>query len=405
MTARLRILLSALLYGVLVGPVSGASEPPGLKSDHPDRYIVQKGDTLWDISGRFLNEPWRWPDVWQVNPQIENPHLIYPGDEIFLTYRDGRPIIRVRRGRRGVVYLSPKVRREPLGGEAIPPIPVSAIEPFLRRPRVVTEAEFDAAPYIASVGREALSARPDSKIYVRGIDSARNARYSVYRKGRAYVDPEAPEEVLGFEAIHVADAVLDSVGDPSTLFITSINREVLVGDRLVTIDRDEPHQAYLPRAPERDMSGQIISVFDGVSQIGQYQTVVVNLGLRDGLQPGHVFAVFQRGNVVEDPLAVDPEVAEFDRRAREREERIERDTAYAFVQGFGNAVEATSDFIAREARRWEIATTGEKPWAEMTLPEERAGTILIYRPFERLSYGLVMEATRAMHVYDSVKNP
>lgn len=405
MIASLRILLTALLLGALVGPVMAASNTPGLKSDHPQRYIVQKGDTLWDISGRFLNEPWRWPDVWRANPHIQNPHLIYPGDELLLTYQDGRPIIHVRRrGGRGVVHLSPQVRAEALE-LAIPTIPVDAIQQFLVRPQVVTDAQFDAAPYIVSVGREALLARPEGKIYVRGLQDNGITRYGVYRKGQAYLDPADGDTLLGFEALHVADAVFDAGGDPATLLVTAMKREVLVGDRLIAADTDDIYQSYLPRAAAPTLHGQIISVVDGVSQIGQYQTVVINLGVRDGIEPGHVFGVFQRGPLVQDPLARDPRDEEFEARAREREARIENDTPQAFVQGLGNAVEATSDFIAKEARRFELAFTNDKPWAEITLPEERAGTIMVYRPFERLSYGLVMEATRAMHVNDTIKAP
>lgn len=405
MIASRRIPLTALLLAVLMAPAMAASDTPGLKADHPQRYIVQRGDTLWDISGRFLDEPWRWPDVWQANPHIQNPHLIYPGDELMLSYQDGRPIIRVRRrGGRGVVQLSPQVRAAALA-QAIPTIPVDAIQQFLVRPLVVTDAQFDAAPYIVSVGKEALLARTDGKIYVRGLDGSGTIQYGVYRKGEAYLDPSNDGELLGFEALHVADAVLDTTGDPATLIVTGMKREVLVGDRLIAADLDDRYQAYVPRAASDALNGQIISVVDGVSQIGQYQTVVINLGARDGIEPGHVFGVFQRGPLVEDPLAQDPEAAKFEARAREREERIQKDTPYALVQGFGNAVEATSDLIEREARRVELAVTKDKPWAEVRLPEERAGTILIYRPFERLSYALVMEATRAMHVNDIIKTP
>lgn len=404
MIPSLRNTLTALLVAVLAGSAAAQSSAPGLKASHPSRYIVQKGDTLWDISGRFLNEPWRWPDVWQANPHIQNPHLIYPGDEVLLAYKDGRPIIRVRR--RGVQRLSPRVRAEPLADGAIPTIPVDAIQQFLLRPRVVTEEEYDGSPYILSVGQEALVARPGGKVYVRGIESSDVTRYSVYRKGQPYVTPGAEgDEVLGFEAVHVADVVLQASGDPSTLVVTEMYREVLAGDRLVPVDEDQIYQNYMPRPVAEGVNGQIISVVDGVSQIGQFQTVVINLGARDGLEPGHVFAVYQSPGVVLDPIAKDPEMERYERQAREREERMPHDTGFAFVHGIGNAVEATSDTLGSVVREFEVAITGDKSWAEVTLPAERAGTVMIYRPFERLSYGLVMEAKRAMHVNDIVKNP
>jgi len=427
MSASLRILLGALLAGALAGTATAAEAPAGLTPDHPDRYIVQRGDTLWDIAGRFLDEPWRWPDVWQANPQIENPHLIYPGDEVVLSYSDGKPILRVRRrGGRGVTVLSPSVRAVALGPPAIPTIPVDAIQQFLGRPLVVTDAEYAAAPYILSVGREALVARPGERFYARGIADESQTRYSIYRKGQAYIDP-ASGDLLGYEAVHVADAVLERPGDPATLIVTGMNREVLAEDRLVPTDEDQIYEAYHPRAPEQAVSGQIISVFDGVSQIGQYNTVVLNVGTRDGLAPGHVFGVFQRGDVVQDPLAKDPVMAEYEGRARERAERTEQDSAFGFVQGIGNAVEATSDLVGRESHRFGVwASAGSArfgpdtllgaktnfggrsigpEWAQVRLPEERAGTVMVYRSFERLSYALVMEASRAIYVNDAVKNP
>jgi hypothetical protein len=390
-----------MLWALLAGAVAAAAaeSTSGLRPNHPDRYIVQRGDTLWDISERFLVEPWRWPDVWEANPQIENPHLIYPGDELYLTYRDGRPVIRARRG---VTRLSPRVRAEALGREAIPTIPVDAISQFLTRPRVFTEAEFDAAPYLVSVGREALMARPGEKVYARRLQANEGEVYSIYRKGQPYVDPMTGEH-LGVEAIHVGDAVLDRTGDPATLIVTRMTREVVAGDRLAPAERDEIYTGFMPRPPERELEGQIISVFDGVSQIGQYHVVVLNMGAREGLAPGHVFGVFQTA-LVKDPLAPDPVLLEYERRAREREERTEKDTAFAFVQGIGNAVEATADFIGRESHKIAAAAT-DLPSSYVALPEERAGTLMVFRSFDRLSYGLVMKATRAMHVNDIVKNP
>ena len=398
-------LLAVVLHGSAALTYAAAAVPE-LTANHPSRYIVQRGDTLWDISGRFLKQPWLWPSVWQVNPQIKNPHLIYPGDEVYLSYRDGRPIVSLRRrARPGHVRLSPSARVTSLVNEAIPTIPVDAIHQFLTRPRVVTDEEFSAAPYILSVGREALIGRPGNKVYVRGVNDDSVLRFSVYRRGKPYINPSDPDEILGYEALHVADAALDESGDPASLVLTRTFREVLVGDRLMASNDDARYQSYMPRSPERDLQGEIISVVDGVTQIGQYQTVVVNLGTRDGLAPGHVFAVYRRGDTIEDPLARDPLDIEFERRKREREARIEHDTPQAFLQGFGNAVEATSDFIEGEKRKWEIALTRRKPWAEVTLPDERAGTIMVYRSFDRLSYALVMDAKRAMHVNDKIQNP
>ena len=408
MIASLRNAFTALIFGALVGPVLAAGEAPNLKADHPSRYIVQKGDTLWDISGRFLNEPWRWPDVWQVNPQIENPDLIFPGDEILLSYEDGKPILRVRRrGRRGVSQLSPSVRVENLAEEAISTIPISVMQPFLLRPSVVTDGEFAAAPYILSVGEEALIARPDSKIYVRGLGKEDVKRYAIYRKGDPYLNPGDDSDILGYEALHVGDAILDTRGDPATMVVVSTILPVLIGDRLFPINESMVQPKYQPRPAAEGLGGQIISVIDGVSQIAEYQTVVLNLGTRDGLEAGDVFAVYQKGAVIEDPMARDPKMLEYEQRAIKRDEEMDkvRDTPAAFLHGVGHAVETVGDFIGSEGRRMGVAVSGDKPWAEVTLPEERAGTIMVYRSFDRVSYALVMQAVRPMHILDIVKKP
>ncbi len=337
-------LRSLVLVAALI-PLVAAAETIELKPDHPDRYVVQKGDTLWDISAKFLKEPWLWPEIWEVNPQIENPHLIYPGDEVFLRFVEGRPVVTVRRGV-GTMKLSPGIRVSEID-TAIPTIPIDIIQQFLSRPRLVTEREIDAAPYVVSVGREALIGKPGKKIYARGLNGADTLRYTIYRKGQRYVDPDRGNEVLGFEAIHIGDAVLEASGDPATLMVIGTKRELLVGDRLFPILDEEIDASFMPRAPAEDISGRIISVFDGVSQIGQFQVVVLNLGREDGIERGHVMAVYQLGETIKDPFA----------------------------------------------------------WGRVKLPDERAGTIMVFRLFDRVSYALVMEATRPMHVLDMVTKP
>ncbi len=398
----------ALLLATVFIPVLAAGETAQLKADHPSRYLVQKGDTLWDISGRFLQEPWRWPDVWQANPQIENPDLIYPGDEILLAYEDGKPILRVRRGGRpGYVRLSPTVRGTTLADQAIPTIPVDAIQQFLKRPRVMTEAEIEASPYILSVGKEALLARPGAKIYVRGIDSNEFTQYTIYRKSKTYEDPNNPGEILGYENLQVGTAELDVAGDPATLVMSSSLREVLVGDHLIPTNSDQSYQSYMPKAAKSGINGQIISVIDGLTQIGRFQTVVVNVGEEQGVQPGDVFTVFQRGDIVLDPKAEDPFITDLKDRQKKRDAIEYEDSPYAFIQGLGSAVETVADKLRGVTREFEVATIAkdEQPWAEVQLPEESAGTIMIYRPFKNLSYALVMKSYRSIHINDTIKNP
>ena len=345
-----------------LAPIALGAQSVALKPDHPSRYVVQRGDTLWDIAGRFLRDPWLWPEIWDVNPAVRNPHLIYPGDELILSFRDGQPVLQVQRGGQprqapadvspertatGVVKLRPRVRELPLDATSIPPIPVDAIAQFLSRPGILTDQELSEAPYIVSLGPEHLIAGAGYRVYARGLPSDESVGYAVYRRGKAFRDPDRGGEILGYEALHVADARLEEHGDPASLALTTSTREVLIGDRVLPVNEKEVVTRFLPRAPSDPLDGKIIAVVDGVTQIGQHQTVVLNLGTRDGVEEGHVMAVYQLGEIVRDPFAKET----------------------------------------------------------VTLPNARAGVVMVFRPFERVSYALVMEAQRAMHVRDIVTNP
>lgn len=340
--------------------------PVTIKRDYPDRYVVKKGDTLWDISKRFLKDPWLWPQVWHINPAIRNPHLIYPGDVIVLYYdKDGKPYITLE-GAAGVrpsvaplappkgiktVKLSPRIRYESID-KAIATIPRSAIEPFLRRPRVVTEDELDDAPYVVSSFEEHLISGTGNVIYARDVSNEKIGAYDVVRPGEVYKDPDSGS-VLGYEVIKLADARVtrgeSGDDDITTLAISRAYQEVLNGDRLLPNEERDLDFNFFPRAPEKEINGRIISVFNGLSQIGQYNVVVLNRGDDAGLKPGHVLAIYQKGAKVRDPRSV-----------------------------FGS---------------------------EVDLPDERAGILMVFRTYEEVSYALVMEAYRSLHVNDRVTNP
>jgi nucleoid-associated protein YgaU len=317
-----------------------------LNPEHPKRYVVVKGDTLWDISGLFLKYPWHWPDIWYVNPQIDNPHLIYPGDELSLVYRDVRPVLELNRGKRDV-KLSPKVR-ETMLDKPIPTIPLSAIGPFLTKPRVVGAEVLANAPYVVASADERLISAAGDYIYARGVQPDSSENYTVFRGGKVYTDPET-NELLGYEAIYAADASLVTEGDPAKMDITYSNREVQIGDRLLEIEEEDFDLNFIPRSPEQQMNGRIISVFDGVSQVGQYQIVVLNLGHRDGLETGHVLSVLQAGETIEDQVTED-----------------------------------RNDVV--------------------TLPDEHAGEAMVFKIYEKVSFAIVMKANKAIHLYDKVKN-
>jgi len=328
---------------------------PVLNPRHPDSYVVQRGDTLWDIASMFLRDPWYWPEIWQINPQVENPHLIFPGDTLNLAYLDdGRPVVNVERGPLvtdtgggGVERLSPRVRSTPLD-EAIQTIPYETIAAFLSRPRFIEKREIDDMPYIVAL-REGLIGSAGRDVYVRGVEEQPvGSVFNVVELGGAFVDPDT-HDTLGYQGIYVGQGRLDRTGDPGTLRMLETEREAIVGNYLV--GEEDVHPAnFIPHSPETEIHGQIISVMSGVSLIGQYAVVVINRGSEAGLEPGHVLRVYQTGRTV-------------------------RDTQHGLV--------------------------GQK----VRLPDEPAGTMMVFRTAERLSYALVMEATSPLAVYDTVRNP
>lgn len=376
-----------------------------VKSDHPETYTVQKGDTLWDISGRFLNEPWLWPGVWEANPQIENPHLIYPGDVISLQYKDGRPILAVNyRGSKDSRYvrLSPTVR-EYEKDEAVPAIPIDAIKQFLSRPLVVTEKEMDDWPYVVSSYEGHLASGAGNKIYVRGLPEENAVkRFAVYRKGKPYVSPDDSEVILGYEALHVGDAIIQKNGDPASAIISRSNREILSGDRLAEESEADISANFIPTSPNREVSGNIISVIDGVSEIGQYNVVILDIGENQGLESGNVLGVFQSGKVVKDYVAT---------KAKEKEEDarrivLEHEDTSAVDRGVSKVLNDIRD-TKRAFDKTDLAGYLGRPGSEpelVELPEEYSGVLMVFRTFENVSYALVMEAQGPIHIKDTVRN-
>jgi hypothetical protein len=316
--------------------------------------VVQPGDTLWDIAGMFLRDPWYWPEIWQVNPQVENPHLIFPGDVLSLAYLDnGSPVIQLTRGQGPAEAgpterLSPRIRSQAIE-QAIPTIPYETLRAFLSRPAVLDPDMLDELPYIFA-NPEGLLGSAGRNVYVRGTDAPGGTVFNVVHTGEALVDPD-DGEVLGYQGLYVGQGRVQRTGDPSTLYLTETTREASIGDLLIPEEGVTPVN-YFPSAPTETVDGRIISVLGGVSRIGQYQVIVLNRGARDGLQPGHVLSVYQTGDVVADTTR---------------------------NKGFSNE--------------------------KVRLPDELAGTTMVFRVFDRMSYALVMEATRDIRVLDTVRNP
>ncbi len=398
-----KILISC---AILLLTISVRADELTINTDHPEKYTVVKGDTLWDISARFLQQPWRWPEIWGVNPQIDNPHLIYPGDIVSLTYQDGQPVLNLERGTGQVVSgrnvkLSPTIRSTD-NTEAIQTIPIDAIQQFLERPIVLEDNEIDQWPYVVSSYDEHLIATTDNTIYVRGIPEDSNiARYSIYRKGKPYVNPkkndEGKNEVLGYEAIYVGDATIKQHGDPASALITVVDREVMKGDRLLPQTDEEISTEFIPRSTNSEMKGSILSVVNGVSQIGQYQIVVLNLGEEQGIETGNVLGIYQAGYVVQDKIG--PNIQKSDaQKAAELKELTENGTVISkLAYGVGQGIEAFNETFPT------IANIQDKS-EDVTLPEEYVGVVMVFRTFNKVSYALVMETQGPVHVLDSVRS-
>lgn len=321
------------------------AEEPELQADYPEKYTVVKGDTLWDISNRFLQNPWMWPEIWHVNPQIANPHLIYPGDVISLVYLDGKPRLMLDSSNR-VVKLSPEVRVLDNDG-AIPAIPLEAIDKFLSRSRILSAAEIEAAPHVVSGEAQRLVLGKGDRLYARGTFDPEVPTYGIYRKGETYVDPDTGE-LLGVQAIDIGSGKMRALEDDiATLLMTRTTEEVRVGDRLLAEESRTIDSTFFPSAPEGDVDAKIIAVEGGVTQVGKMDVVVINRGDREGMVVGNVLAVYKLGGTVKD--------------------RVKGDM--------------------------------------VRLPDERAGLVMVFRTFEKLSLGLVLEAERPLAVKDLVRNP
>jgi len=332
-------------------PLEPSTPAPQVKSSAPKTYVVKKGDTLWDISNMFLDDPWLWPEIWYVNPQIENPHLIYPGDIIKLIWVNGRAHLQIERNGQvveatvpNVVSLSPEVHTQPLA-EAIPTISLSALSPFIREARVVSEDELDNAPYVLRTVDGRLMAGEGTELYVRGDEFQPGQGFDVVRKQDPYIDPETGD-VLGYAALRIGSGSITRAGDPATFMLRKSNREVLREDRLLP-PLESLKRNFQPHAPDHDLKGQIIDVVDGVSQIGQFQVVVLNRGAEDGLDTGAVLKVMRRGGEYEDTVSGD----------------------------------------------------------DVALPDERVGLLMVFRSFDKVSFGLIMHATSEIHIQDVVATP
>ena len=335
-------------------PVTPEEHDVEFHASAPEQYTVVPGDTLWDLSNRFLVQPWFWPEIWYLNPQIEDPHLIYPGDVISIFYVGGKPYLTVDGGPRisgatGSERLSPSVRTEDIDEDPYA-IPIQAIAQFIIRPRIVSKEELESAPYIVGSQENRLAYGSGDRVYVRGLDTDAQGSYTVFRSGSPLYDLQT-KELLGYEAIMVGDAKIVRIDDPATFDLGETKREALRGDRLLPIDFSDQDTEFVPHAPSEDLQGNVISLFDAITKVGAGQVITVNLGDQDGIEKGHVFVVSQAGRTIGDPF--------------------------------------------------------EKPGSlkSVELPEEKAGVAMVFRTFEKVSYALIMDASRPIQVGYAVTTP
>lgn len=356
----MKSLLRALITSALVSYAGLTASAVELKDGHPDVYYVKQGDTLWDISSTFLDSPWQWPELWHVNQEIENPHLIYPGDVIRLVYVDGKPRLELERGAPqetakmltdgSVVKLTPKARVSSLD-TAIPTIPLDSIQHFLRDALVLTPEEIDKAPYVVGGQDKRVVFGKDDTIYARDPYSKwenLNQGYGIYRVGERYIDPHT-REVLGYEALHIGSSkVVAHENEVVTLYLVGARESVRARDRVLTTRERKMTSMFQPSAPDSDINATIIRFLGGnVTSAAQNDVVVINKGVRDGLKDGDVLTVQQRGENALDTV---------------RGDRIQ-------------------------------------------LPPLNAGTLILFRTFEKVSYGLIIRSTLPIHLGDMAVTP
>ena len=341
-------------FFVFISVVSVAQPPPSnspaLNNDVPLNYVVQQGDTLWGISGVYLQEAWRWPELWDTNPQLDNPHRIYPGDVLALRWEGGRP--RLGLSSRGGLKLSPNVRSQSLD-TAIPHIPRDQIDPFLRNNRILESGAFSDLPYVIAGDAQRIISGLGDRIYVRGPVASGDQVFGIIREGSPVIDPTT-QEVLGITALDIGSASLTSGGTEGSsdavkeFEITRMTEEIRIGDRLIPLQAGIMDAFFQPKSPGVEIeNGFMVAVNSGVTQIGPMSIVTINRGDREAVMVGDVFAIYQTGEIVQDPV---------------KQEMV-------------------------------------------ALPDVRAGVLMVFAVYEKASFGLVLTATRPLAVGDKIRNP
>jgi hypothetical protein len=413
--------------GVFLALMAGAlaqdkPAPPPLKEDAPDRYVVVPGDTLWGIAGRFLNQPWRWPEIWAGNKDhIRNPHRIFPGDVIVINRSGPTPVLEIAgtapipAAQLATVRLSPDARVTPLAREAerlpIPAVSPARLEPFLTRPAIITQELLVRAPRILSTQENRVAIGAGNVAYVAGLHEKDGRAYQILRTGQLLFDPDT-KEPLGLEAQYLGEARVLRFGEISTIEIVRSTQEIMVGDRLFVASPPE-FPEYTPRAPETRIEGRIIAAYNrgSVTEVARNDIVALNRGTRDGVQVGHVLALYR--SPLADQIQTRPQVlwGRVGPTGSDEPWRIQREQPFdPYLENprtgvvWGRTGPTGSNREPGQPAEAEPPRTVPAPDLRK-LPEERYGVLMVFRSFDRVSYAIILDTSRPVNLLDVVRNP
>lgn len=388
-----RNVINKIFHLILVTMLASVAmaQDVSVRADHPDEYVVVKGDTLWDISGKFLEKPWQWPSIWQANPQIANPHLIYPGDRLSLVYIDGQPRLVVN-GDDRTVKLSPGARRT--ATTAIQPVEWDAIKSFVTNARVFKPEDLQDLPYVVANEDSRMLAGETDLTYVRGLSGRIGEEFAIVRLRNIYYDDDGNmvralnreykthhpvrleypgtiwsatgnwrtlnPPVLGYEYWDISVARVMKTGDPAVLQIQSGRTEVKPGDFVLPLDDYVHPKQFMPHAMDAMPEGmKVIALTQTSYGSGHYQIVAINAGRQQGVELGHVFSAFREGKLVQDSV------------------KTPKTSRAAFV---------------------------DKELGKVKLPDQYSGHILVFRVFDEVSYAMIMDGDRPVREFDILKH-